>query len=413
MKILILCPHFEPDLHAATGEVMTRLVHSLADRGHQVAVITSLPWYREHDVEPAWRGRLWRRERTPFGSIVRLWPFPTNKSNVLARAFGFAGFNFLAVAAGLLSRGPDVILAMSPPIVIADAGWLAAKRFRVPFVFNVQDIFPDVAVELGTFTNSRVIAAAERYERSVYARADAVTVLSEDQAANVRAKIAAAGTDTRVEIIHNFVDLERVKVVDPDPEYRRGRGLGDRFVVGYSGNVGLSQSFDLIRAAAEAFADDPDVVFLINGEGAGRPAVDEWAAEYDNVVIGDFVPRDEVSSLLGSIDLHLILLKAGLARSSTPSKLYGILAAGRPILASIDEGCEVDRVVTEAGCGRSVPPEDAEAFVAAIRGMLADRAELVAQGERARRFVEAWMTPEAQAQDYEALFEELIGSRSY
>ncbi|MEZ5341700.1 MAG: glycosyltransferase family 4 protein [Acidimicrobiales bacterium] len=408
MNLLFLCPHFEPDLHAATGEVMTRLVHALGDRGHTIHVVTSLPWYRQHDVEAEWRGRPWRRETTSFGTVTRVWPFPTDKGNIPARAAGFAGFNALVLGAALSTPKPDAILAMSPPIVIGDAGWLAAKRYRVPFVFNVQDIFPDVAVDLGALSNKRVIAAARWYERSIYARADAVTVLSQDQAANVAAKIRQAGADTRVEVIHNFVDLERVTVVDRINPFRAARRLGDDLVVGYSGNVGLSQSFDLVRHAAEVFADTPGLRFLINGEGAARPAVNAWAATMPNVTVGDFVARHEVSDALGAIDLHLILLKAGLAKSSTPSKLYGILAAGRPILASIDEGSEVAAMIADADCGRSIPPDDKDAFVAALREMLADRQLLAAQGKRARAFVEAWMTPEAQAMAYEKLFTQLI-----
>ncbi len=404
MRLLFLCPHFDPDLHAATGEVMTRLVHALHDRGHEINVVTSLPWYREHDVEAEWRGRPWRREKTAFGSVTRVWPFPTNKSNIPARAGGFAGFNALVLGAALASGRPDVVLAMSPPIVIGDAGWLAAKRFRVPFVFNVQDIFPDVAVDLGALSNERVIKAAQRYERSLYARADAVTVLSQDQADNVKAKIAASGATTEVEIIHNFVDLNRITVTDRINSFRADRGIGDNFVVGYSGNVGLSQSFDLVRHAAEAFAAESEITFLINGEGAARPEVDAWAATMDNVLTGDFVPRGEVSQALGAIDLHLVLLKRGLAKSSTPSKLYGILAAGRPVLAAIDVGSEVAATIAAADCGRSVAPEDPELFVAALHEMLSDRRELRAQGKRAREFIETWMTPEAQAEAYEQLF---------
>ncbi len=138
--------------------------------------------------------------------------------------------------------------------------------------------------------------------------------------------------------------------------YRAEHGLGDKQVVMYSGNVGLSQSFDLVRAAADRFADRLDVHFVINGEGAARPSVDEWAAERPNVTVSDFAPREAVSDVLGAADLHLILLKRGLAQSSTPSKMYGILAAARPVLASIDEGSEVELTIDAAGAGRAVPP---------------------------------------------------------
>jgi colanic acid biosynthesis glycosyl transferase WcaI len=408
MKLLLLCPHFEPDLHAATGEVMTRLVHGFAARGHEVDVVTSLPWYHHHDVEEAWRGRPWRREQTEFGSITRVWPFPTDKSNIPARAVGFGGFTSLVTAAALTLSKPDVVLGMSPPIFLGDAGWLVARRWKVPFVFNVQDIFPDVAIELGALGNERVIALARRHERSIYRRADAISVLSEDQAANVRAK-----TDpSKVHIIHNFVDLQLIHQVDRHTAYRARNGLTDELLVMYSGNVGMSQSFALVRHAATALAHRDDIRFAINGEGAARPEVDLWAGDMDNVIVTDFAPRDDVSDVLGSADLHLILLKAGLSRSSTPSKLYGILAAGRPLLASIDQGSEVDTIVTEAGAGRAVAPEKPEIFLGALEQLLSDRVALTAMGARARAFVERCLSPEAQAEAYEELFSQLISGRS-
>ncbi len=408
MRLLFLCPHFEPDLHAATGEVMTRLVHGLAERGHEVDVVTSLPWYHHHRVDPGWTGRPWRRQRTDHGTIVRVWPFPTDKTNVPARAVAFGGFTGLATAAALTLRRPDAVLGMSPPIFLGDAAWAVARRWRVPFVFNVQDIFPDVAVELGALTNPRVIRFAQSHERSVYNRADAVTVLSQDQAANVSAK---TDDPTKVRIIHNFVDLDRVSAGDRQTPYREKHGLGDRLVVMYSGNVGLSQSFDLVRHAADHFADRDDIRFVINGEGAARSLVDEWARSRPNVIVSDFVPREQVSEVLGAADLHLILLKRGLSRSSTPSKLYGILASGRPLLASIDEGSEVANIVAEADAGRSVSPDEPADFVAALEDLLADRAALQAAGVRAREYVERCLTPEAQAAEYENLFESLTSRR--
>ncbi len=418
MKLLLFCPHFRPDLHAATGEVMTQLVEALADRGHEISVVTSLPWYRGHRVDPEWSGRLWRRERTEWGQIVRVWPFPTDKTNIPARAVAFGGMTSIAAGLALALGRHDVVMALSPPIFLGDAAWLVAKRSRAPFVFNTQDIFPDIALELGALSGERVVGLARRHESSVYRRADAVTVLSEDQAKNVRGKLAADrsrrsgssrpdGRD-KVEVIHNFVDLDRIRPTERENLYRLRHGLTGKTVVMYSGNVGLSQSFELVRAAANRWESDPDLVFVINGEGAARSEVESWASAMANVRVVDFGPRSEVPSILGAADLHLVLLKGGLARSSTPSKFYSILAAGRPVLASIDEGSEVSSVIKEHDVGRAVPPDDPWAFCQALDQMLADRAELTATGERSRRFATEWLTPEAQAEAYERLFMRLI-----
>ena len=352
---------------------------------------------------------------------MRVWPFPTDKSNIPARALGFGGMTSLATLLGLTVPRPDVVMAMSPPIFLGDAAWLVARRWRVPLVLNLQDIFPDIAVELGALTGRRVLALARAHERSLYRRADVVTVLSEDQARNVREKLSidraggntsAAGAE-KVSVIHNFVDLERIQPTQRDNAYRRRHDLDGRTVVMYSGNVGLSQSLDLVREAADRWADRPEVVFVVNGEGAARPEVDRWAATRDNVRVVDFGPREEVATILGAADLHVIPLRGGLARSSTPSKLYSILAAGRPVLASIDEGSEVSSVIKEADAGLAVPPEDPWAFCNALEEMLADPGELVAMGERARRYATTCLTADAQATAYEALLAQLTGGRQH
>ena len=132
MDLLVLCPHFTPDT-APTGTVMTAIAGGLVDRGHRLHIVTSLPWYTEHAVEPEWRGRMWRTETTEWGRITRVHPFPTDKRNIQARAAGFAGFVGLAsVLAALTPKRPDVVLAMSPPLPIGLAGMSVARLRRAP-----------------------------------------------------------------------------------------------------------------------------------------------------------------------------------------------------------------------------------------------------------------------------------------
>jgi colanic acid biosynthesis glycosyl transferase WcaI len=410
MNLLVLCPHYAPDV-APTGEVMTAIVEALAARGHRLHVVTSLPWYRLHDVEPEWRGRPWRTETTHWGRITRLHPFPTDKSNIVARALGFAGFTGAATLAALGSRGrADAVMVMSPPLPLGVSGWLAAARRGVPFVFNIQDVFPDVAVELGVITNPTVIAVASWLERFLYRRADAVTVLSEDLRDNLAAKLA--GHDPgRVRVIPNFVDTERIAPGERTTSYRRQYDLGDRTVVMYAGNVGMSQSLDLLVDAAKRRVGRDDVVFVINGGGSAQPELMAAGAGLANLRFVEMQPRERLAEVLASADLHVIPLRRGLARSSVPSKLYSILAAGRPVLASVDPDTEVERTIGRAGAGLSVPPEDPDAFDAALDELLDDPAGRAEMGESGRRFVEAWVSPAAVGEAYERLFEELCERR--
>ena len=403
MRIQALGPHFAPD-SAPTGEFMTAIVEGLADAGHELHMITALPWYRDHAVEAGWGGRPVRREERPWGTITRVHPFPTDKTNVGARALAFAGFTAIGLGAAVVDRfDPDIVFAMSPPLSLGVAGYAAARRHRTPFVFNIQDVFPDVAVETGTITNPRVIDAARRLERFVYDRADVVTVLSEEMQRNVQGKTA-----TPTDVIPNFVDTEVYRPGPIDNAYRRQFDLTGRRVVMYCGNVGFSQSIELMADAARAMTDLDDVVFVVNGGGSSMGEVRRRAEGLDNFRIIPYQPVERVPEVLAAADVHVIPLRQGLAWSSVPSKLYKILAVERPVVASVDEGTEVGRVVVEAGAGRSVPPDEPTAFEGALRELLADSSLRRTMGESGRRWVERWVSPTAAARQYGDLFERLL-----
>ncbi len=419
VRLLILTPHFRPD-SAPTGEMVSSIVEGLTAEGHDVHVLTSLPWYRDHQIEGDWRGRLVRRGYYGAVTVTRLHPFPANKRNLWARAMGFIGLTGLATLVGLTIRGPFAgVVAVSPPLTFGAAGWLLARRHRCPLVFNVQDVFPDVAVEVGAIRSPRAIRFFRWMERITYRRADAVTVLSEDLATNVVAKLT--GSETRcgaqsvgnqivrpvVKVIPNFVDVDAIRPAVRMTEYRREHGLGDRTVVMYAGNLGHSQSLDLVVGAADRHRDRPDLVYVLNGGGVRAHEMRRAAESRSNLVVVEYQPRERVSEVLASADLHLVPLRAGLGASSVPSKIYSILAAGRPVVASIDEGSEVARVVGEAGAGVAVPPDDLDALVRAVEDLVADPRERAGMGNSGRRWAETWNSPRQVASTYADLIAEL------
>lgn len=407
MKIVVLTPHFAPD-SAPTGVVITTLVEQLAARGHRIEVITSFPWYREHRIEPGYEGKLARREDTPWGSILRLHPFPTeDKTDIVRRAASFIGFTALARFKGRQGDPADVVLAVSPPLTLGLAGHSIARARGAAYVFNIQDVFPDVVIELGILKNPRLIKMARSLEKRCYKSADRVTVLSED----LRANVAHRTDPAKVRVIPNFVDTETIVPADPDNDYRREHGLVGKTVVMYAGNVGMSQSLDLMIAAAVASQDDPDLAFVINGGGAARKDLEAKARGLSNVVFVDSQPIARLPELLAAGDIHVVLLKRGLARSSVPSKTFSILAAGRPFIASVDAGSEIASIAHRSGAGLSVSPEDAEAFTKAVRQLAGAPEERTEMGRLGRRFVEGWASPAAVAESYEELFRECVERR--
>ncbi|MFM8664133.1 MAG: glycosyltransferase family 4 protein, partial [Acidimicrobiaceae bacterium] len=388
LRLIVLCPHFEPDM-APTGVVMTRIVHELAARGHELHVVTSLPWYRKHQVETGWAGALWRVEKTNWGSISRLQPFAgQTKSNLLRRAIGFILFSYFvgvrALFAGGFWRRVDGVLAMSPPLTLGLIGW-HTKLFRGgKLVFNIQDVFPDAAVETGAISNQRVIAAASWLERISYQRSDSVVLLSDDLANNVQRKLDQK-FHKRIKVIPNFVDTQAIVPMSRLTNYRRQLGIDESLIVMYAGNVGFSQSLELMIEAARVL---PDVVFVINGEGAARKSLEANAQTLRNVKFGDYQDASRLSEVLATGDLHVVPLRRGLGSVSVPSKTYSILAAGRPICAAIDPDTEVPRILSAANAGVCVVPDNQEAFISAITAMISDQKSLEEMGASGRKWVE-------------------------
>ncbi|HEY0520506.1 MAG TPA: glycosyltransferase family 4 protein [Ilumatobacteraceae bacterium] len=405
LRIAVLCPHFAPDT-APTGHVMTRIVAELVDLGHEVHVVTSLPWYRAHSVESGWEARWFRREVTEWGSITRVNPFSGgDRKNLARRAAGFVAFSAIAGVASLRGGRVDAVITMSPPLTMGLTGWMTHLVRRGPLVFNIQDVFPDAAVETGAITNRSVISAARWLERVSYNRAAAVTVLSNDLRENVAAKLEPAKRSC-VRVIPNFVDTEAIRPGDRMTTFRRELGIADETVVMYAGNVGYSQSLEMVVDAAKML---PSLVFVINGDGAALTSLKERAAGLANVRFSGYQPADRLAEVLATADVHLVPLKAGLGRVSVPSKTYSILAAGRPVLAAIDAGTEVPRILKESGAGVCVPPDDAVEFVAAVRAMAGDDEGRAQMSRAGRLWVEHAASPRAVAEAYADLIIELNG----
>ena len=404
LRLVVLCPHFAPDL-APTGVVMTRIVSELAARGHELHVVTSLPWYRNHAIEPGWGGRLWRTEKTEWGSVIRVHPFPgKSKSNLLRRAIGFLAFSYAVGIRSVHADGfpfkVDGVLAMSPPLTLGLTGWFTKIIRRAPLVFNIQDVFPDAAIQTGAISNKKIIAVAKWLERVSYQRSDAVVLLSQDLRTNIANKIDVKYHD-RLHVIPNFVDTVAITPQGRMTAYRNELGIGDQLVVMYAGNVGFSQSLNLVVEAAAKF---PEVAFVINGDGAARKKLQEDCAQLANVYFGDYQPIERLSEVLATGDIHLVPLRAGLAAVSVPSKSYSILAAGRPMLAAIDLKTEIPNMLQQSGAGVAVEPDNSSAFVEALGRLVSNRDQLSEMGTNGRKWVETHASPASVAAQYEAIF---------
>ena len=407
MRLLVITPHFEPDT-APTGIIVTSLVEQWAKQGHQIEVITSLPWYEKHEIATQWKGRLFRRDEKESVRVIRLHPFPQDKSKLLQRLVSFLAFSFLAVIASLSIKGPfDAVIVVSPPLTLGNVGKVAAIRHRCKLILNLQDIFPDVAVALGMVKSRSSIKFLEKYEKFTYNGSDAITVLSEDLEKNVNKKIDRMKTPPKVTVVPNFLISSSIKPQSRLTNYRREHELGEKFVVMYAGNLGNSQSFELITNAAKKHEEREDVVYVINGSGVMSHRLNEQANELKNLKVIEHQPIERLSEVLATADIHLVPLRTGLGDMSVPSKIYSVFAAGRPVIASVDPGTEIERIVVESEGGISVAPDDFDSFIFELEGLI-ENSELRAEmGIKARLWLEKWYSSHTIADSYLDLIRQL------
>lgn len=411
-SIILLSLVFPPD-GVSTSVLMGELMLELRQLGHEVTVLTTTPHYNldpearaRQPLASRWSGLLF--ESNYSGIPVFHVTIPPKANRVGARLLDYIRFHAISSIVGLTEiRDYDIVLAPSPPLTIGFSAWLLGIAQRVPFIYNVQEIYPDVAVSLGVLTNRRAIRGLEIIERFVYRRARIITVISEW----FRQRLLLKGVPSeKLRVIPNFVDTEFMQPAPRQNGFSTAHRLNGKFVVLYAGNIGLTQGFETILEAAHLLRGVPDLCFLIVGDGARRGWLELQLAEKNlaNVVLLPYQSRSLVPQIYGSADICLVPLKRGTAHGTFPSKIYTIMSAGRSVVASADPDSELSWVVQQAGCGWAVPPDDSPALSNAIKQAYSHKDDLPILGIRGRDYVIAHHSRQAVARQYDALIRELV-----
>jgi colanic acid biosynthesis glycosyl transferase WcaI len=407
MRILMLTTYFAPD-SAANAVIMTQLAEDLSGLGHEVTVLTSFPHYDTDRIPDRYRGKLWVRERSGALEIRRVFLYvPRKKNRILGRILSYASWNVLSTVAGIFAPRFDLLFVPSPPLTNGVVGFLISRLRGVPFVYNVQDVYPDIAVRLGVLKNARLIAASRRLERFVYRSAAAVSVISEGFRDNLLAKGVPA---RKVCVIPNFADTAFIRPLVRGNRLSAELGLDDRFVALFAGNIGLSQGLGSVLDTAELLKDRPEIVFLIVGNGASKAELVEVARRRDltNVMFRPFFPYPELPEMYAASDVGLVPLKRGITDESVPSKVFSIIAAGRPVVACVEERSDTSLLLERSGCGVRVPPEDPQALAEALIGLSRDREAGRRMGERGRLWAESRHSRATAAGAYGKLFSDVL-----
>jgi colanic acid biosynthesis glycosyl transferase WcaI len=382
LKIVFFNRSYWPDV-AATGQLLTELAADLvAGYGCEVTVVAGQALTVDGGGLPWWR--VVRQEMHDGVRIVR-----ANGTRLRPRRFAGRVLNYLSyfMSAAVASFGvgrPDVVVSLTDPPIIGLLALWTARRTGAKFVFLCEDIFPEVAVLLEDFHNETVNRVLDRINRHLLTHADAIVALGDRMR---RRLVEEKGADPRrITIVHNWADCEAIAPASKDNAFSRAHGLADAFVVMHSGNIGLSQNLGVILDAAERLRDRRDLVFVLVGDGAKRQALEANAAarRLDNVRFLPYQPKAQLDDSFGAADVFIVSLQPGIEGYIVPSKVYGILAAGRPFIAAVDPSCEVAAIARDHGCGLLAAPGDAADLASKILALYEDRPQTDAMGARAR-----------------------------
>jgi colanic acid biosynthesis glycosyl transferase WcaI len=411
MRILLLTTYFRPDV-ASTGVIMTKLAEEFVAKGHEVTVVTSVPHYGGNQVWPESPEKPVYSGRREGMQIYRVRVCAADdKSSVAKRILGYGSFSLFSAFRGAALPKHDVILVPSPPLSNGVIGDFLSRLRGTPFIYNVQDVWPDVAVRAGVLKNGWVIKRLKKMEGYVYRRAARISVISEGFRRNLLAK---GVPDGKISVIPNFVDTEFVTPL-PKQNYFSGKhALEDKFVVLFAGNMGFSQGLEVVLNTAKLLEGNEEIRFLMVGNGAARDAAVNYceSAKLRNVEFLPFQAHKDVPAVYGAADVCLIPLRRGFTIESVPCKLFTIMAAGKPAIAAVDRHSDTWELIQHARCGICVEPENPRALADAINRYYFDASARSESGRNARHYVERHFQPSSIAQSYLEMMEAAVAPPS-
>jgi colanic acid biosynthesis glycosyl transferase WcaI len=401
LRILFIVPHYRPD-GGPGAPLFTLLCEALARRGHHPAVLTAVPHYpsglvpREYRcLRPAWSHESGVR-------VARVALPSLDRRSLWRRSLQFGCYQLGATVAGWREEA-DVVVAAGPALEVwLPCALLACARGR-PLVYSVHDLYPEIGVQLGIFRHQPVVRAVAALEDSLLRRAAAVRILSASFAPRL---LSRRVPESRLHLVYDWVDTGLIRPLHQDNNFAREQGLSGRFVVLYAGNIGQIQGLEAILEAAALLRSRPGILFLFVGDGTARASLSARAQEMqlDNVRFLPYRPLEAMPQVWATAGVGLVSLRAGAGCGALPSKSFAILAAGRPLLAAIDEASDLVRLVDRARAGVCLPPGSPSHLATAVARLHDDPALCAALGRNGRDYALRHHSPEAAA----ARFEELL-----
>lgn len=387
MRIVYLCQYYVPEPGAPTARLRD-MAHCWVKRGHSVTVVTGMPNHPTGIVQPPYVGRLIARESIDGVTVLRNWLYATPNEGLVRKTLSHLSFMLSALVLGSARIGSaDVIIASSPSFFAVISAWVMSRLRKIPFVFEVRDLWPAVFVDLGVLTNPLIIRILESVEMFLYQRAALVVTVTD----GFRARLLARGLlPEKVVTITNGAAIESFMPGPRDNAVRSELGLGGKFVVGYIGAHGISQGLEVLLRAAQRLRDEADIVFLLVGEGARKRALLEMREQLrlTNVVMLPAQAHQRVREYYCASDVCVVPLRhLPLFSTFIPSKMFEIMACAVPVIGAV-EG-EAREILMHSGGARLITPEDDAALAEAVRWFKLHPGEGRQMGAAGQAFVSA------------------------
>jgi len=413
LHILLVTSAYAPE-RTGTAPLNTELCEYLAARGHRVSVATSFPHYPEWKVFPAYRGKLWQRETLNGVTIFRSYAYIPSRRTTMRRILHDTSVGLSCGLRGLAVDHVDLVLAVSPPLQAALAGCFLGWLKGAPLLLDLHDLVPDLAIAVGMLRNPLAINMARLLEKFVYDRADRILVISEKFIPNLNGKRVAK---SKISFLPLWVDSELISPGIRNGPFRKTHNIGEtQTVVLYTGNMGAKQNLENVLEAAGRFRAYRDVLFLFVGDGTEKKRLQEYAQDkaLSNVRFLPLLPpqsRGLLPEMLAAADVLILNQSANIVDAVIPSKLFTYMAAGRPIVAAVNQSSQAAACIRKAGSGITVEAESPAALAEAILQLKEDGELAERLGRQGRHFVEEHSSRDQIFNKYEDTFLTCMNNR--
>jgi glycosyltransferase involved in cell wall biosynthesis len=402
MHILLIHQAFT-SLEEPGGTRHAELARFLAGKGHKITVIaSSVSYLTGRSVQSPQNNQINDSDDSKI-TILRARTYSGYNKSFFHRILSFFSFMFSSFFVGMKIHRPDVVWGTSPPIFQGFTAWLIAKFKRVPFLFEVRDLWPAFAIALGVIKNPIIKTLSLGLEKFLYRKADCVIVNSPGFISHVKDLGAK-----RVELIPNGADPSMFHPADDGNNFRKEHGLIGKFIVTYAGAHGLSNDLETVLSAAQQIQNNPSITILFVGDGKEKVSLQQNASDLHltNVLFLDPVPKNQIADLFAASDACLAILKPiDLYKTTYPNKVFDYMAAGRPVICAIDG--EIRKVVESAGAGIFVQPGDSKMLAAAIIDLSSHPDLCKKMGIAGRIFLDSNFQRDKFSQDFERILQSL------